>query len=219
MTYPHNFLRLQVGGSLYGVEQFSWSLSLADWELNSEPSTPPTEVPQGIIDAVVAFHTNTWVSNVAKIEFIKLNEIGVDGRYVSDDTTVVHDFATPVAGAGANTGTWPQLSVAVSLLTEAKRGLAHRGRFYPPAIMAVPAAGKISAGLPLTVANAATMMINAINASIPEYDVVVASGVRGGAFRRVSQVVVGDVIDTQRRRRTSIPEVYTPAASPVVSGP
>lgn len=207
MPYPHPFLRLVVGGDLYSdQEQWTWSLSLIPDNGEQGPSLGP-EVPEAVIAACESFHsTPGLISQNARLRWIKLNEIGEDGRYTSADTRRWDDTEGGTPGAnGGNIA--PQIALAVTLRTAVNRGLASRGRFYVP----VPGWGPTTDGrLSAETANfytvAATELLNDLNAALPLYRVGVVSDRGAGASRPVTYVEVGRVLDTIRSRRTSMPE-------------
>lgn len=209
MAYPAPFLRLVASGTLFGVESWSWSLSLV-------PNFPgdgdvPDSVPNGVVTAVSAFHASVHVaSSAARLNTLKLNLIGEDGRYVNQGETVLHDYGTPGV-PGFTVPAYPaQVSLAVTLRTARSRGRAHAGRFYlpNPTTPLVAADGRISVQTATDIANAAETMLQAINTAVDGYYVGVASDVGAGAFEEVTGVAVGRTLDTIRSRRTSIPEAY-----------
>lgn len=207
MVYPQPFLRLVVSGSLFTTEGFSWSLSLLR---TSESAVAPNEVPQGVIDAVATFHTtpSVVIGTQARLEMIKLNEIGPNGRYTNQGDTVLYEFDPPVQGT-ATQNSAPQLSVAVSLGTDARRGRAHAGRFYPPlSSYQLQSDGRISEAQQGLLADAAVTLITDLNDALPNHLVGVTSDIGTGTERLVTHVRVGAVVDTIRSRRTSLDERY-----------
>lgn len=206
MAYPSNFLRLVVSGTLYGTEQFSWSLALAR---NFETDPPPSTVPQGVIDAVTALHASTSAAcgTSALLTMIKLNEIGTDGRYVSQSETVMHEFETGVPGSGTSTQP-PQNALAVTLRTAKRRGRAHAGRFYLPRTGGgVANDGRITGGTADSLAVDVTTFLDAINAAIPgNWRAAVMSDVGTGTLELVTHAEIGRVVDTIRSRRSSMDE-------------
>lgn len=208
MPYSQEFLRLVVSGSLYTYERFSWSLALIPVFAN-DPDVPD-EVPVGIIDAVTDFHTDTRMGFVqaAQLDLIKLNQIGLDGRYVNKGETVLYEFPTPVPGPTGGQIP-PQISLCITLGTERSRGRAHAGRFYPPTTsLGVQANGGISPTAQQGAAAAAAELVESLNAVLPEYFVGVTSDLGVGAQMQVTEIRVGKVLDTMRSRRSSIPEDY-----------
>ena len=213
MAYPHSFLRLVVSGTLWSSEAFTWTLALSDQD-DLMPEGAPETVPASIVTAVQAFHATTgMICNEARLTQIKLNRIGLDGRYISQSETVLHDFAPPGIPGASSSPVAPQIALAVSLVTEKRRGPANAGRFYLPLPAYPPAAGGVITTANATaVATAATTLLNALNTAVPAHRVVVMSNVGGGASEQVTRVRVGRVLDTMRSRRTSLPEGYVVGA-------
>jgi len=212
MAYPRKFLRLVIAGSLYGVEDFSYSMALID---PAGDAQPPTTVPVALVNAVQAFHAASppAVSNVAGIEQIKLNEIGLDGKYTKP-TSVYHEFGSPVLGA-SSTYMPAQVALAITLTTPLKRGRAHSGRFYVPVpgILPINTGAWNTANQNACVTNVKTFL-NAVNTILDPYKLCVMSNVGVGTFQIVTGVKIGGVLDTIRSRRAKIPENYV--SSPLV---
>ena len=161
---------------------------------------------------------STWMrasqsASSAALSWVKFNEIDpISRRYKSATETHERILTTPVRGAVEGNG-MPQQTLCVSLLTGAKRGLASRGRFYPPAtVLYLGADGTVGSNGVNAVATAARTLITNLN-NWPGTDtplggqVVVLGG--NGTTRPVTAVSVGNVMDTQRRRRNKLRESYT----------
>jgi hypothetical protein len=149
------------------------------------------------------------VSAAATLTSIKWAEIAENGRYLNNDSPKIFTV-TPPAPGGAGGNYVPQACVAVTLTTAQKRGLAHQGRFYlPPA----PALADSSSGRMFGVTTAALLntktFINAINAAYTGGDVIVASNRGSGKIETVTGLRMGDVMDTQQRRRRQLVEQYS----------
>jgi hypothetical protein len=193
MAYPRNHLRLVVSGTLYGSEQFAYGVNLIR---TTDGAAAPTTVPAAVLTAVETYHQAASTAP-ALVNLIKLNEIGVDGKYIRQ-STVLHDYGTtPKAGGGA----------------------ASRGRFYLP----IPNVGSALGGDGrVTVVERdnqrtfATTFISSLNAAVPGWSVGVVSDVGVGRERTVRNVRVGRVLDTMRSRRTSLVEDYS--VGPEVGG-
>lgn len=220
--YPGTFLKLVWGGPLYAAEQWSCSLNMVPNSGEPSPAWNVDQVPAAVRTAIETFHTTpSLICAAAKLSFIKANVIGADGRYVNQTDSNTYEYATPLAG-GATGATPPQIALAVSIVTAAQRGLASKGRFYlpVPSLAMDTVSGRLSESNALTAANAAATLANALNqwavSAGHGIRVGVASGgpVRNGivtgpgAFRVATGFRVGTVLDTQRRRRADIPEVY-----------
>lgn len=207
MAYPTRFLRLVVSGTLYETDIFSWSLAFAP-NFPDGPLAPPDEVPQGVIDAITAFHNTSLHASEARLTMIKLNEIGTDGRYTNQGDTVLHEFETPVRGVSANTPA-PQTSLAITLRTNKRRGRAHAGRFYTPLPGYSLVKGMLSPADQQSAVNTATTMLEAVTAALPDgYAPAVMSDLGTGESEIVRYVAVGRVLDTIRSRRNAFTEEY-----------
>lgn len=216
MPFPAQFLRLQVEGQGVLQERWSWSLSIVPNFEGPGTITAPTSVPTAIANAVQTFHTSAPISSTAKLERVKLNLLDVQGRYVSQTTTVEHQYPTPIAG-GTTFPAYPFLTAAVTLRTPRRRGPGSNGRFYPPyiAIDRPNTDGRWTVAQIQGLADAAATMINAINAATDGV-VGVASEVGTGTFQPCTAVEVGRVADVQRRRKNKLLEEHVPAAVTVV---
>lgn len=232
MTYrPH--ILVQFGGRLFSTEQWSCGLrmTLGDPEtlnLVSEESMQEWAVEniQDIADDITAWFTRStsYISSAARLDFVKANTIRADGRYWDEEGTNVLDLPLQTAPQGGVTPGEPQNTVAISLLTAATRGRAHRGRVYPPTgnLPVTAATGKLSASVPAEMAASFGQLIDELN-NEPGFDVqsprvVIASDLGNpGPARNVTAVTAGDVVDTQRRRRRSLVEAYaTPVGVTIV---
>ena len=214
-TYPEHWL-LAWGGTFFDAEIWSCSLRMKTGA-TGEQMDDKTAILDDLKTDVQAFHTRTdsKVSNQAKLAWLKFNRIGADGKYASNTDTWLYEWPTPVAGSTAPT--FPQLALVVSLLTPRARGRASRGRFYiPMGNINVETNGRISTPNAAGVAGSAKTLIQNLNdwpgfTTFPTPDVIVASGM-DGSWERVTKVAVGNVIDTQRRRRGDLTEVYSEQA-------
>ncbi len=223
-NFSHQHVLIQWGGKLPGGETWSCSLRCAEQTTIGPIGTqvpPQAEVKSwlagSIKDAVLAYHTRpgTLISPAVKLSFVKANRIDVDGTYM--DALTNEELYADIAGAGGGGGVLPnQATIAVSLTTGFSRGPAHRGRFYlpMPSINIDANTGLIGSGNAQSIRQSTKTFLEAI-ADVPGIDApnsltpVVMSRKAGAAtYRVVTGVEVGQVIDTQRRRRRSLKETY-----------
>jgi hypothetical protein len=179
--------------------------------------TQDSKVPPDIVAAVKEFHRSSGVSSsAAKLDLIKFNAIGPNGRYIASTLTTRTEVVPPTAGS-SSVFPPPQLTIAVTLRTGRARGRGSRGRFYPPyppvAVAVAEETGQITAAAAQTLGTAAVALIQALNNATSETNpdvgglrVVVASDLGTGVFEPVTGVEVGRVVDTMRSRRTSLKE-------------
>ena len=153
----------------------------------------------------------------AKLGWVKFNEVDpLTKKYVSKTDTTEQIISPAVAGAAS--GSAPaQQTLCISWVTEAKRGIAAKGRIFPPCtIVGVDGNGNVQAADALSLANAAKTFVNNLN-NAPGVDLpgaaltIVVLGY-DGSNRPVTGVRVGNKLDTQRRRRNASPEAYSQVA-------
>lgn len=216
MPYAANLTRLVAGGRLFGPTGDDWATTLHLQNVVGNTNNPPIAAVAAAFEAWFT-SANARISQSASLNFVKANRINPDGKYSFQNTN-----ETSVGGIDGRTGaaaglSFPQISVAVSLLTQKSRGYASRGRFYPPMnAVSLTSEGHISPGQCTEMANAATTLMTALSSGdLAGWKVVVASQVNG-ATELVDRIAVGDVVDNQRRRRQSLKEAYTTV--PVVQG-
>lgn len=216
MAYPSHYL-LDFGGSLLDGQD-TWSnhirftTGLVDVEGALDDIT--TDVSTMIATA------NSGYSAAVHLEYVKLNEIDALGHYADQTTTHVRELTTPVSGTSSAVYI-PQVSLCVSLLTANARGYASKGRVFVPIPALSPSStnGKLSATVCTNVANAWAQFIanlgNTPGLDVGQFQPAVVSSVPvEGAINEVTAVRVGDVLDTQQRRRRQIPELYQTAPVP-----
>lgn len=171
---------------------------------------------------------NFEAPNTHRLTELKVAQIDLDGTYIDGTYSYSHFYLPPIAGgATKRDGQSAQQTIAATLLTAVPRGLASKGRIYlPPSWHYIPQStdGLIPSGDASALANSVKTLINQLNA-LPDFGpVMVMSKGKGvpsynatkhrveydypnpGASNAVTAVRVGRVVDTQRRRRRSLPE-------------
>ena len=205
MPYPNPFLRIVMSGTTYAAEGFSIGLNIG--QNFDGPLSQPSDLTPYVTACKDWFaRVDTRISGLAKLNMVKVNLVGTNGKYVSQTSSGTVEVTPVVTGGGGAIAVPPQNTLAVTLTTANLRGTAVRGRIYPPLLSLSPAAdGFIVAASALGVANSMATFVNALNAIGPG-DVSIMSDVGAGKVGRVTGVRVGRVVDTQRRRRRSLPE-------------
>lgn len=205
MTYTENHLLLSLSGTVYGTDIFNFGLRFSHDTLAPAPE-PPVTVPVDVVTACTTYFQHAgMVSNQAHLTLIKLNEIGVDGRYV-EDVTVLHEIDPYVAGASSSHQP-PQVSLAVSTTTAVTRGRAHAGRWYLPLPGYLPDTdGRLASAASQDAADAAATFVGDLNDALTGWKAAVMSPL--GATHRITGIRVGRVLDTLRSRRSAFVEDY-----------
>lgn len=227
MSFDRQHVLLTWGGDLSGGEKWVCSLRTAPFPIvpgavfindDDLASLSPSYVA-----AVKAFHASQTLklSSLAKLTFVKLAAIGTDGKYIPGAVSVKETVFAPIGGAGGMPGSYDstspqvnQVALCITTTTDMPRGYGHQGRFYLPVPQMFPAAdGLISAADADGVKAAVKTFIEAI-ADVPGIDTDVSptpcvmSRHGTGSTHKITGAKVGRVLDTQRRRRRSLPENY-----------
>lgn len=224
MAFPTNYIKMTWGGTL-AAGQDIWSCGLyldaglgninpideAQWAAIGE--LLPTYAA-----AVRQLHTDsdTRIPNGVRLEWVKLAYLDVNGSYKAEAHE--HIYPTPVAGGGTPNYV-PQVACVVTLVSEKYKDPGKYNRFYLPA-------ANTSTGGQYKMTAAETTGVAASAGAFIEALVQVYSGQTGDvtwggnivpvvaskSYDKIMPVVslrVGDVLDTQRRRRNKVYENYS----------
>jgi len=212
MTYPKHWLLSFIGEFHYTAAapaQETWSCGIRC--LSPEFDVNEDDILQDHAEAWMKILIEQgWISQQTWGTAVKLNEIGPDGKYADQGNT--HELRldeganNPIGGGGSQTAE-PQRTLAVSWTTGAKRGLAHRGRIYLPGF-STPVGSDFGISNAGTIAVAMKSLLDSIQATAV-LEPAVVSGTRQGAARVITGIEIGNRVDTQRRRRRSLQEVYS----------
>jgi hypothetical protein len=208
--FDSSHLYVQWGGKLPGGEQ--WSCGFRMWKSIGSTDTDAASVLAIVAPALSAFHTRatTHINAKALLSFVKCNAIDVNGHYIGAATHETTFADLPGGNTVANGTSFPnQVALAVTLQTGFSRGSAHQGRFYLPLpVHDVDATGLISAAAAADVDASLATLRTAVNAGGGEQMVVMSRKSGAPGHRAVTGFGVGRVLDTQRRRRRSLQELY-----------
>lgn len=208
---PHVLLRW--GGTL-GEDTWTNGLRIRHPSQNETFMTGWANTWQNDLAAAVFSWFNNPASHhngLCRLGWVKVNAVNAAGRYIDQGNTNLIEY--PGAGDPPPSGNTiiAQAAWCVTLRTAKKRGRAHAGRFYVPTLMVnTTETGVIAQNSCQVMADAAQQFIQAVN------DVDLANdGTWVGVFspleplvERVTRVEVGNVVDTQQRRRRQITETY-----------
>jgi len=177
--------------------------------------------PGDYLNDQVAPAVATWMlynkcSNQVRVRTLSLAAIGAPTGnqvpavpYATGTPCVLEYTANYPVGAPSTTQLPPQNSVVVSHRTQ-QIGAAGRGRMFLPAATSGSLSGARIAGADTTaIADAQHDLLVALGVEVSD-DVNVRPIVTGGTFVNyavINQVRVGNVMDTQRRRRNQLTEV------------
>jgi len=163
--------------------------------------------------------TNSNISGAVTLTDLTLYAIGANGRVISTDVGPAKAVGTPKAAIdGANAGTLLPLQVAnvISLRTanSTRRG---RGRVYLPGVTSTSITGTngtLNGTFRTNIVGTFNTFITAMGiggALTPPWVRPVVIGSPWTTYYVVKELRIGNLLDTQRRRRRQIEETYTSA--------
>jgi hypothetical protein len=219
--YTENFAALRFGGSAFQGEEI-WSCGLKLRHLGGDALEPMHQEVKDTIDAVTALVVTYFNNPASKFNgLVRLNHVRLN---VIDKTTGKYAFPTdpqertfaddgPPSGQGL-----PQVAYCVTMRGLPRSGPAARGRWYVPCEISYDN-GRIPVSMALGAANAAGTFLMALG-DIDSGDgpsawnpFLFGDGAGGPKQSAIAQVSVGDVYDTQRRRRNQLAETYSVATT------
>lgn len=225
--WPQNISKLSFGGSLPRGDIWSMNLYLDDGGEDIGSNRGEYQgVITGIAEAVIAWFRSpsSLISQSARLSYLKLNQIGPDGKYKNPYTNVVNIPIPDGSGSqpsslagGVNVDYWQHFSLCLTHRAAETRGPATQGRTYPPAVIVSPnAQGAVPAAQLQPYVNNYTNMLSNIYTAVPGelrgMPLIVSTGTKlapnQGTRRPIVRVSVGDVPDVQQRRRNASPENY-----------
>lgn len=224
MAYDRRHVYLTFGGALAGSEQWTTGLRFGHPEAGTGDHNVTVEEwtalratdPASSLFAVL----NTWFTSgnsgaaigaLAKLSWVKLAYVDLDGRYVMDPWVAEQAAVTPPV----TTPLPPQCSYVISLRSGSGIGRANYGRMYtpPPTWLVGQNNGLATTTEASNARTAAKTMITGIrsrlNSQIPGVQPLLMSKLGLGETKAVTEVGVGLVVDTQRRRRNQLNEATT----------
>jgi len=217
MAYlPH--LRATFRGTMPGNEIFATTLNFASALDAPFTLSEVQEVAPDLAALYETFHESVKGQMSVGCIFTRCDTyaVGTNGKALFQGSATL---ATPAVGNGSIT--LPnQCSMVMSLRTN-RAGRAYRGRMYLPTLNVgggLGADGRLTANIASDLADQFVIFLNAANnvvAGTTPIQAVVSSGVGLGANTAITQLSVGRVIDTQRRRRSNLEEApYTLTVNP-----
>lgn len=229
-TYREGFIKLTFGGQLaQGQDEWNCGINLA---AENDALIPIGGVDlerafdlyvEEMTDDIVAIFSSYFsatvmaIPNGATLDYIKLALIGEDGKYVKEATV----FEVIGVTGGASNSYVPQVSLVMTLQSEKFRDPGKYNRFYLPTIS--PAASNAyrpsntlaKAERTADLISVLTREMSPFNNAVRVFPAAVSSSDKiTEPYREIKYVKVGNVFDTQRRRRNKIGEIYDVAEVP-----
>lgn len=221
MAYDQEFLRVTFGFTVLN------SLEIAQTGVNlSGPDDPIwdsaealAEIDIAVVGPLLLARLTTLMTNAnmrwadySRLNYVRIAAVNIDTT--EDDPALLFEDSTPAAGATAQV--IPQASLVLSLRSGLTTGSANFGRMYLPHTEPNLQASSpfVATATTSALATAAATFINGVNTDVnavttQEATAMIMTQVTGGISKKVNQVAIGNVIDTQRRRRNQLPETYS----------
>lgn len=217
MAYTNPFIRLSFGGTL-ADDQEIWScgIHLAQYGAIEPVSDWFAQVSANIGaigDVLEGYIANpaVLVPSGVDLRWVKMALIGTDGLYMEEPVEA------PLSQSGSQGGSYiPQASLVNTLVSAKWKDPGRYNRFYLPVSLNAFPEGTYALTEFAQTAYLAELKefiedINfaaSVDGDLSETAVAVVSNTRDGSQELVTQVRLGRVVDTQRRRRNSLPEAY-----------
>lgn len=223
-TYREGFIKLTFGGQL-AAGQDEWNCGINLTAQND------ALIPIGGVDLERAFDLyveemqddivtifSEYVKDIimgipagATLDYVKLALIGTDGKYVKEAAV----FEVVDVNGGASNPYIPQVSLVMTLQSEKFRDPGKYNRFYLPTIVPIgsngyrPANTQGKAERTADLLSVLTREMSPFNNAVRVVPAAVSSSDKiDEPYREIKYVKVGNVFDTQRRRRNKIGETY-----------
>lgn len=193
------------------------------WECTIRVYSPggsklPLSDPAGYMGQI-ATPLGTWfalaasgMQSVASLAYLKVNNIGADGKY-SDPTTNVHDYTTPVTGGVVGQQAPSFLSCAMAWTTNRTRPPGAYGRIYPPNFSYGFAGAKISATDQGKVVTAGKNLLGVLRNCAGSLGAIPIIASKANATNtEITGVRCSNVYDVQRRRKNAALVTYSASA-------
>jgi hypothetical protein len=224
----HRTTRVSILGTMFGGAE-EWSTGF--WI--GSPAADAALPTQAQADAIAAAWRTYFTAAASGFSgnftttAVKLASVGIDGKSSASDT--IYSTLAPAANGGNNNGAYPpQIALVATLSSTVARGVGSKGRMYLPGIFSpVDATGHIASAAQGTMLANLVTFLRAVNNAQGNFESIVLAS-HGSVNRdgtpkidgrspittNVTSVRLGNVFDTQRRRRNALREVYqtTPLA-------
>lgn len=159
-------------------------------------------------------NSNMHIASDVQLSWVKAALLRVDGVYAEDAR--IFSYLPALQGGGGSAALTPlQCSLVVTLASGQTTGRANYGRFYLPPMSVVRdyGQGTISSSYTAQIASQTTAMLQAVDGEIStlehDWQLSIMSSLGNGLTKPVAEIRVGNVMDTQRRRRNAIDESYS----------
>jgi len=224
VTYAHAVNKVTISGTCFGGAEI-WSTGFFVGLEDGDAGEVTAPQCNAIADHWEVFfeHAQSEVSWAWLTTEVKMAKIDTLGETVEDEVEY-YTYPAAIAGGKQSNGLPPQVSIVATLQSSNVRGLASKGRMFLPGLAPnIGQFGKIDAAQLGVIATNINNFLSAVNDdfAIPgqiilaSFGSVTAKDASGkptgwgpGENKFVEHVRLGDVFDTQRRRRNALNETY-----------
>lgn len=216
MAFAQRVNRVTISGTMYGGSEI-WTTGFYAGGASTDAPDPSVAMAEMIADEWQTFFTSATVkvAYLFKTATVKITPWKTDGTI---DVPKIRSWSYPTAIEGAHTGNGnpPQVSLVATLIADSGVGLAGKGRMYLPGLgEGIDTTGHLSSGYTANVASALATFLSNVNASFDNPGQAINASHRPIVIgdptpinRVLTSVRVGNVFDTQRRRRNALAETY-----------
>lgn len=213
-TFQFDTVKVSISGTAFSGAEI-WQTGFYLGHEDSHCSDPTDAMAQEIAGYWQTLFTAaaSKISNQYKTERVKLSYM-LDEGTTDDNRIRYYDYPAAISGSSGSQAYPPQCALVGSLRSSRAHGKASHGRMYLPGFAGgVQSDGRITGSDRDAIGLAFKTFFTSVRnmASSPGWPILVA---RGGIplplaeSKYVLSVAVGNVIDTQRRRRNGLTEVY-----------
>lgn len=221
-TYQNITHKVTILGNMWnGLEEWSTGFFIGNESGGDMGAAPTVAEAQAIATAWSTFftHANTGIGTNWKTLGVKVSHVNTAGNA---DPSLTEYYYYPTAPVGNSAGAHfpPQIALVATLTTARARGYGSKGRMYIPGVIkGLDSTAHIDSSGAAAIATNLKTMFDAINghADVPG-EVVLNSALSAGIpghpalMEPITGVRVGNVYDTQRRRRNQLVEQYSQVA-------
>lgn len=220
MAYDRGFLKVSWLFAITNTDEIAvTSLNFSDAAaVGYDPVAALAQIDITLLGPQLAVRMQTLLS-IAALKFADFGELravriaAVLEAGTEFDPAKQWDDDTPFVGNDAEV--LPQSSIVLSTRSGSSAGSANFGRMYLPYTKFV-SNSPFAKGNPIDVNNVAIAAAVFVNGCNTDLDAVVTQTAKatimtqkvGATSKTINQIAIGDVVDTQRRRRNQLPEVY-----------
>lgn len=189
-----------VGGSGGPLNDPASYLGAITSPLNSWWSTPVTS-------------TANWgtLRNDAKLSWVKVNNIAPSGKYADPANVHTYTYASPASGNGTPQMP-PMITIAASFSTDRARGRASKGRIYLPLAPGWVSTPYIAPNDQANILAKVQALLHIFTSTSTTLDATPRPAVCSkldGSVGIINGIRIGNVVDTQRRRKNAFAESYS----------